>query len=114
MLRFIFMKRKNINSLRFAALRYRYIKFWVTQYATKMAANSGPVSATARIQPKKQTLDDAYAAPANFLEIDVTNPEVRGVGKKRYTDYEVKMKVRFTRILRVKLTPPSTTGVNIK
>ena len=24
---------------------------------------------------KKQTLDDAYAAPANFLEIDVINPE---------------------------------------
>lgn len=40
-----------------------------------------------------QTLDDAYAAPANFLEIDVINPITHGVGNKRYTDYEVKMKV---------------------
>ena len=50
--------------------------------------------ATARIQPKKQTLDDAYAPPANFLEIDVINSQTHGVGKKRYTDYEVRMRVR--------------------
>ena len=52
-------------------------------------------NATARIQSKKQTLDDAYAPPANFLEIDVVNAETHGVGKKRYTDYEVRMKVWF-------------------
>jgi len=50
-------------------------------------------TATARIQPKKQTLDDAYAPPANFLEIDLCNPETHGIGKKRYTDYEIRMKV---------------------
>lgn len=49
--------------------------------------------ATKRLNVKKQTLDDAYAAPANFLEIDVTNPVTHGVAKKRYTDYEVRMKV---------------------
>ena len=48
---------------------------------------------TKRLEAKKQTLDDAYAAPANFLEIDVVNPETHGVGKKRYTDYEVRMRV---------------------
>ena len=48
---------------------------------------------TKRLEPKKQTLDDAYAAPANFLEIDVVNPETHGIGKKRYTDYEVRMRV---------------------
>ena len=42
---------------------------------------------------KKQTLDDAYAAPANFLEIDVINPITHGVAGKRYTDYEVRLKV---------------------
>jgi len=52
-------------------------------------------SATARIQPRKQTLDDAYAPPANFLEIDLVNPETHGIGNKRYTDYELKMRVRF-------------------
>ena len=50
-------------------------------------------SATARIQPKKQTLEDAYSPPANFLEIDVGDPETHGVAKKRYTDYQVKIKV---------------------
>lgn len=56
--------------------------------------SSQTATATARIQPKKQTLDDAYAPPANFLEIDVINPQTHGVGKKRYTDYEVRMRVR--------------------
>jgi sorting nexin-3/12 len=42
---------------------------------------------------KKQTLDDAYAAPANFLEIDVINPITHGIGNKRYTDYECRLKV---------------------
>ena len=50
--------------------------------------------ATKRLISKKQTLDDAYAAPANFLEIDVINPITHGIGNKRYTDYEVRMKVR--------------------
>ncbi|XP_033119516.1 sorting nexin-12-like [Anneissia japonica] len=47
---------------------------------------------TRRLNVKKQTLDDAYAAPANFLEIDIVNPETHGFGKKRYTDYEVRMR----------------------
>ncbi|ROT85447.1 putative sorting nexin-12 isoform X2 [Penaeus vannamei] len=47
---------------------------------------------TRRLVSKKQTLDDAYAAPANFLEIDVVNPITHGVGNKRYTDYEVRMR----------------------
>lgn len=49
--------------------------------------------ATRRLHAKKQTLDDAYAAPANFLEIDVINPITHGDPKKRYTDYEVRMRV---------------------
>ena len=58
----------------------------------KMAATQ---SATARIQPKKQTLEDAYSPPANFLEIDVTDPQTHGIAKKRYTDYEVRIRVRI-------------------
>ncbi|XP_014482579.1 PREDICTED: sorting nexin-3 isoform X1 [Dinoponera quadriceps] len=53
------------------------------------------VDATRRLNVKKQTLDDAYAAPANFLEIDVINPITHGVGKKRYTDYEVRMRTNL-------------------
>ena len=49
---------------------------------------------TKRLAMSAQTLDDAYAAPANFLEIDVVNPETHGLANKRYTDYEVRMRVR--------------------
>jgi sorting nexin-3/12 len=58
-----------------------------------MASSGSVPAATARIQPKKQTLDDAYAPPANFLEIDVVNPRTHGIGKKRYTEYEVRVRV---------------------
>lgn len=59
-----------------------------------MAETDATVEATRRLNVKKQTLDDAYAAPANFLEIDIVNPVTTiGVGKKRYTDYEVRMRV---------------------
>lgn len=63
-----------------------------------MAAEDTTADATRRLNVKKQTLDDAYAAPANFLEIDVVNPvTTMGVaGKKRYTDYEVRMRVSKT------------------
>jgi len=57
-----------------------------------MAADAPPQEATRRLQPKKQTLDDAYAAPANFLEIDVVNPITHGIARNRYTDYEVRMR----------------------
>lgn len=57
------------------------------------SSETGDRQDTKRLESKKQTLDDAYAAPANFLEIDVVNPETHGVGKKRYTDYEVRMRV---------------------
>uniref|UniRef100_A0A6G1SNM3 Sorting nexin-3 n=1 Tax=Aceria tosichella TaxID=561515 RepID=A0A6G1SNM3_9ACAR len=54
-----------------------------------------PNEATRRLQSKKQTLDDAYAAPANFLEIDVVNPITHGVARARYTDFEVRMKTNL-------------------
>lgn len=54
-------------------------------------------SSTKRLGFKKQTLDDAYAVPANLLEIEICNPETHGLARNRYTDYEVKMKVSFMR-----------------
>ena len=50
-------------------------------------------ASTKRLGFKKQSLDDAYAAPANLLEIEVVNAETHGFGRNRYTDYEVRMKV---------------------
>lgn len=59
-----------------------------------MVESDGTADATRRLNVKKQTLDDAYAVPANFLEIDVVNPlTTMAAGKKRYTDYEVRMRV---------------------
>lgn len=66
-----------------------------------MASNDGelpPNEATRRLQSKKQTLDDAYAVPANFLEIDVLDPITHGVAGKRYTDYEVQMRVSISNV----------------
>jgi len=40
---------------------------------------------------KKVDISDAYSAPANFLEIEVCDAQTHGYGRKRYTDYEVKM-----------------------
>lgn len=61
---------------------------------TNMMVESETADATRRLNVKKQTLDDAYAVPANFLEIDVVNPMTTiTAGKKRYTDYEVRMRV---------------------
>lgn len=59
-----------------------------------MVESESTADATRRLNVKKQTLDDAYAVPANFLEIDVKNPKTTELaGKKRYTEYEVNMRV---------------------
>lgn len=52
-------------------------------------------TATQRLITKRQTLDEAYAPPANFLEIEVVNPITHGVGKNRYTDYEVRLRTNL-------------------
>lgn len=51
--------------------------------------------ATKRLDTKKQTLDDAYAEPMNFLEIDVVDPITRGISRTRYTDYEIRLRVGY-------------------
>ena len=38
---------------------------------------------TSRLDAKPQSISDAYAVPANFLEIDITNPQTHGVGEKK-------------------------------
>jgi len=69
----------------------------VQDLQSKMAqrGDAGGRPDTKRLEFKKQNLDDAYAVPANVLEIDVINPETKGIGKKRYTDYEVRMRVSY-------------------
>ncbi|ETE72464.1 Sorting nexin-3 [Ophiophagus hannah] len=50
------------------------------------------VADTRRLITKPQNLNDAYGPPSNFLEIDVTNPQTVGVGRGRFTTYEVRVK----------------------
>ncbi|KAK6106928.1 Sorting nexin 12, putative [Brugia malayi] len=59
-----------------------------------MSGSSATV-VTQRLAPKRQTLDEAYAPPANFLEIEVINPITHGVGKMRYTDYEIRLRTNL-------------------
>ncbi|XP_070781767.1 sorting nexin-3 isoform X3 [Enoplosus armatus] len=50
------------------------------------------IADTRRLFSKPQNLNDAYGPPSNFLEIDVSNPETIGVGRGRFTTYEVRLK----------------------
>ncbi|CAF4968189.1 unnamed protein product, partial [Rotaria socialis] len=47
------------------------------------------------------SLEDRYDPPANFLEIEILNPETHGFGNKRYTDYEIRMKTNLP-VFRIK------------
>lgn len=49
---------------------------------------------TRRLNAKPQDLTDAYGPPSNFLEIDIFNPQTVGMGRARYTSYELRMRVR--------------------
>jgi sorting nexin-3/12 len=42
-----------------------------------------------RLPVKQQSMDDAYGIPENFLEVEVSDPQTRGVGKFMYTDYKI-------------------------
>ncbi|XP_029966144.1 sorting nexin-3 [Salarias fasciatus] len=53
------------------------------------------IADTRRLCAKPQNLHDAYGPPSNFLEIDVSNPETVGVGRSRYTTYEVRLKTNL-------------------
>ncbi|KAM7338925.1 hypothetical protein ACRRTK_002409 [Alexandromys fortis] len=51
------------------------------------------VADTRRLNSKPQDLTDAYGPPSNFLEIDIFNPQTVGVGRARFTTYEVRMRI---------------------
>lgn len=55
------------------------------------------IADTRRLISKPQNLNDAYGPPSNFLEIDVGNPQTVGVGRGRFTTYEIRVKVRQRR-----------------
>eukprot|EP01134_Creolimax_fragrantissima_P006774 CFRG6774T1 len=48
-----------------------------------------------RMSFNKQSIEESYAEPANFLEVDVSNPQTYGEGRSRYTDYEIVMRTNL-------------------
>jgi len=58
------------------------------------SAMAETIADTRRLISKPQNLNDAYGPPSNFLEIDVGNPQTVGVGRGRFTTYEIRVKVR--------------------
>jgi len=38
---------------------------------------------------RAQSYEEIYGPPENFLEIEVRDPRTYGIGRKRYTDYEI-------------------------
>ncbi|XP_030330540.1 sorting nexin-12 isoform X2 [Strigops habroptila] len=53
------------------------------------------VADTRRLNAKPQDLTDAYGPPSNFLEIDIFNPQTVGMGRARYTSYELRMRTNL-------------------
>ncbi|GAB0194946.1 sorting nexin-12 [Grus japonensis] len=53
------------------------------------------VADTRRLNTKPQDLTDAYGPPSNFLEIDIFNPQTVGMGRARYTSYELRMRTNL-------------------
>ncbi|KAM9497465.1 sorting nexin-12-like isoform 1-T1 [Salvelinus alpinus] len=53
------------------------------------------VADTRRLNSKPQDLTDAYGPPSNFLEMDVYDPQTVGVGRNRFTTYEVRMRTNL-------------------
>ncbi len=58
--------------------------------------SANPATSIKRLDFNKQTLEDAYAVPANQLEIEVVQPETHFEGgKKKFTDYLINFNVSF-------------------
>lgn len=74
-------------------LSFRFLQS-VFQNRGMLESPATVASATQRLVPRRQTIEDAYSPPANFLEIDVCNPLTHEDGKDRFTDYEVSLRVR--------------------
>ncbi|OBA22550.1 putative golgi membrane protein-sorting protein [Metschnikowia bicuspidata var. bicuspidata NRRL YB-4993] len=53
-----------------------------------MSDSFRPVSEVLSNSHKKQSFNDIYGEPENFLEIEVCNPQTH-LGREQYTDYEI-------------------------
>lgn len=64
----------------------------LTKPNAEQATMSEVISVTPEVD-RPQTIEEAYARPDNFLEIDVSDPKTETEGSKKYTTYEVNLRV---------------------
>ncbi|KAI8915816.1 PX-domain-containing protein [Gorgonomyces haynaldii] len=43
----------------------------------------------AHYEQREQTMEERYGQPENFLEVEVTNPQLKDTGRNKYVDYEL-------------------------
>lgn len=48
-----------------------------------------PFARVESLNHRRETPEDMYGVPENFLEVEVINPQTHGYGRKMYTDYEI-------------------------
>lgn len=48
-----------------------------------------PFARVESLNQRRETPEDMYGVPENFLEVEVINPQTHGYGRKMYTDYEI-------------------------
>merc|ERR1719295_121345 len=61
------------------------------------SGNPPKVVSTGRLKADRQTLDEMYQPPTNFLEIEVCKPFVHKdeKGRNKFTDYEIRMRTNL-------------------
>ena len=56
-------------------------------------SNSEPVDDSKIPTNEPESKPPPFAIPTNFIEIQVKDPQTHGIAQKRYTDYEIHLKV---------------------
>lgn len=64
------------------------------QYNSSVAAYSSPFARLPSTPTHKESPEDMYGVPENFLEVEVRNALTHGYGRKQFTDYEIITRVR--------------------
>lgn len=64
------------------------------QYNSSVAAYSSPFARLPTTPTHKESPEDMYGVPENFLEVEVRNALTHGYGRKQFTDYEIITRVR--------------------
>ena len=62
-------------------------------YNPNVAQAYSPFARVDSLAARRETPEEMYGVPENFLEVEVKNPMTHGFGRKQYTDYEIVTRV---------------------